>query len=580
MEHRFNELAFADYAVLAAFFLVMTLIGFYFMNRMRDMKDYFSGGRNVPWWLSSFSFYMSASSAYSLVAYSAMAYTFGFTAFTAFWTTAVAAFVSARFFAARWRRAVSTSALEFIEVRFGPSLRQSLAWLSIPMIIIDDGMKIFAIGTIVSAGLGVQLTTAIVLSATIMILYTFLGGLWAVLVTDFVQFIILMTAVLVLIPLALIRVGGLNNFLANVPSGFLDPVAPEGNYGWIYIFGMAYVMTVSYCTRWNLVQRYYSVARDSDARKVGYMVMSLNILTPFIIYLPAMLYRVINPGVADANTVYSLMCRELLPVGMLGLLVAAIFAATMSMLAGDFNSMAAVFTNDFYRRHVQRNASQRTLVLVGRAVTLVIGCVALGIALLITRMGQLDLINMGIQLFSIFIPPIGLTMLVGLVSRRVSNAGALAGFLGGITVGTFFFLLAPRLNQFLGSVLPFEVNFRYAPVISGLTTAATLVGIMLGTALAPIESTRRRAIDAFLDGVEGRGAEAQTDQIPRALGFAPALVAGVAISALGLIMFFAVLFTVGFSTGRPSLGVAFILCLIGLTLAKISKGRPSDASAG
>ena len=144
-----KSLPIPDYVIIFSFFVMMMIIGIYFSSRMRNMKDYFCGGREIPWWLSGVSFYMSAQSAFTIVAYSAVAYKYGFVAVVALWTTVMAAFTSAHFFAIRWRRAVSTSALDFIEKRFGAGLRQSLAWISAQMIVVDDGLKIFAIGALV-----------------------------------------------------------------------------------------------------------------------------------------------------------------------------------------------------------------------------------------------------------------------------------------------------------------------------------------------------------------------------------------------------------------------------------------------
>ena len=154
-------LALADYVIIAGFFVVMLAIGLYYSGKMRNLQDYFSGSQKIPWWLSSISFYMSSFSAFTFVSYSALAYQYGWVAVTMYWVTVPAALLSAYFFATRWRRAANTSPLEYIEERFGPALRQGLAWLGIPVKMIDDGLKLYAIGTLVSAGLDFPLSRGV-----------------------------------------------------------------------------------------------------------------------------------------------------------------------------------------------------------------------------------------------------------------------------------------------------------------------------------------------------------------------------------------------------------------------------------
>ena len=541
-----NSLHFADYAIIAGFFGVLLFVGFYFSTRMRDLQDYFSGGRRVPWWLSGISLYMSAFSAFLFVAYSALAYKYGWVAVTACWTSVPAMLVSAVFFASRWRRATTTSPLEYIKVRYGTTLRQGLAWLGIPMTVIDDGLKLFAIGTLVSVGLGLKelsiagieldgLQVAILASGTIMLTYTFLGGLWAVLVTDFVQFVVMLAAVVVLIPLALIRVGGLDGFFADVPEGFFrltqDPSAADSKYTWTYLFVFLLIMIFSYCSRWSFIQRYYSVRTDRDARRVGYLVAFLSLIGPPFLFFPAMAARVFLPEVADANDVYMLVCKDLLPVGMIGMLIAAMFSATMSMLSSDYNAVAAVMTNDVYRPLIAPAASDKSLVFVGRVSTLLIGIISLGIGLLVANaLKDNDLFQLMARLFGVFLPPIAIPMLAGLISRKISHAGGMAGFLLGIIAGLLAYLVG-EVSWGNESTL----NLRLLPVMTSITMGMTFLGLFLGTLLMPNSKTRQEEIGRFLEGMESAEEEESSDIDTTAL-FSPAKIIGTAIALLGILV--------------------------------------------
>ena len=217
----------ADHIVIAGYFVLLTLIGVYFWKRMRHVRDFFTGGNAIPWWLAGVSFYLTGFSAFTFVAYSEMAYRYGFVAVTLAWSSAVAMAVGTLFMAARWRRARIISPVEFLEARYNKQIRQVLAWAGIPLRVVDDGLKIYATGVFVSVGMGYDLKMSIIVSGAVMLLYTFMGGLWAVVVTDYIQFIILTLGVVVLFPLVFTQVGSFRCARQWRSSRFLSPMAPH-----------------------------------------------------------------------------------------------------------------------------------------------------------------------------------------------------------------------------------------------------------------------------------------------------------------------------------------------------------------
>ncbi|HNT88655.1 MAG TPA: hypothetical protein PKL84_12395, partial [Candidatus Hydrogenedentes bacterium] len=427
----------ADYLIVAGFFVVMLGIGVFFAGRMRNLTDFFGGGQQVPWWVSGVSLYMTSFSAFAIVSYSALAYTDGFVAVIIWWLVAVCCVISARFFAARWRRAAVTSPLEFVERRYGAALRQGFAWAGVPLLIIDDALKLFVIGTMVNEILGIapgdNLVVAIAACGLIMLAYTLLGGLWAVMITDFVQFVVMGVVVAVLAPLVLASVGGLGALFEGLPPETWTPTSPK--YPWYWVLSFFTVMTFSYTVKWPLVQRYYAVRTDSDARRVGYLVAVLTLVTMPLILLPAFAARLLPETIAP-NSVYATVCKQLLPAGMVGMVIAAMFSATMSTLSSDYNAAAAVITKDIYARLFTRDGEPRAPVLAGRIATLIVGLIALGIALLLARLpGEVELVKIMAELFSVLLPPVAVPMMFGLLTRRVSNAGGLGGFLAGACCG-------------------------------------------------------------------------------------------------------------------------------------------------
>ncbi|GMV92548.1 MAG: sodium-coupled permease [Candidatus Hydrogenedentota bacterium] len=557
-----NSFAAADYAILTGFFVVMLAIGLYYANRMKDLKDFFSGGRQVPWWVSGISLYMTTFSAFTFVAYSALAYQHGFVAITIWWFSVPSCLFSAYFLAARWRRAATTSPLEYIETRFGPALRQGFSWIGLPLIVIDDGLKLFVIGKMVTVSLGLQydysLHLAIAACGAIILVYTFLGGLWAVMITDVIQFVIVAVAVIVLVPLALGRVGGLSGFFEGLPEGFSTPTG--GSYTWPWLIAFGVVLLLTYATKWPYVQRYYSVASDRDARKVGYLVAALMFFGPPLLFLPAMAARIFMPDITNYNDVYPLLCRELLPVGMLGVIIAAMFSATMSMLSSDYNAGASVITNDIVKRFFGKSFSDRALVLTGRVSTFLIGGLALGIALILaSAQDKEDLVNYMAQLFGVLMPPVAIPMMAGLLTRKASNAGAMAAFITGTAFGVAAYVAGG--NEDLSYL-------RSVTYLTWITAVPTTIVLVVVSTLAPNSPERRERIAQFLSGLTARDLSAKADLDEGGDASLAVRVIGLASAALGAIMIAAVLLTASARDGWISIAVGiFLLALGGLTAA-------------
>ena len=577
MNQSSNPLIATDYVIIAGFFAVMLAVGFYFAGRMHNVKDYFAGGKQVPWWLSSVSYWMSSFSAFAFVAHSSLAYRFGVLPVTFWWLSAPAMIICAHLVAARWRRVATTSPMEFIEERYGIVMRQALSWLGTVLVILDDGLKVVAIGMVVSASLGFDVYVAIISCGLIMLTYTLLGGLWAVLITDFVQFIVMMAAVIVLVPLAIARVGGVDSFFAQLPDGFFSPTEPE-KYNWGYLVSLVILCFLGYCTRWSLVQRFYSVKSDADARKVCYLVAGLNVLVAPMLLFPAMAASVFLPGVEDPDRIYGLLCKELLPAGMLGMLIAAIFSATMSSLSSDYNAIASVLTTDVYKRLFAPSASERTSILAGRIFTLLVGLITIGIALSFVIFGkEKTLFDLMIIVFALLGPSTTIPVVAGLVSKRVSGAGALCATITGIVVSftarfagpALLCLVDPFVHRWLGFSVATDAISERTLMIIGITS--TFAGLIVGSILMPGTSEKRRKVARFLDGVTARERGPEPAAPPPGAAVSPAPMIGVAVSTLGALLLVVVLATVPVAQAAWSLGVGAAMLAVGIALILVPR---------
>ena len=489
----------ADHVIIAGYFLLLTLIGVYFWRRMKHVRDFFTGGNAIPWWLAGVSFYLTGFSAFTFVAYSEIAYRFGFVAVTLAWSSAFGMVVGTFLLASRWRRARIVSPIEFLETRYNKAIRQVLAWAGLPLKIIDDGLKIYATGVFVSVGLGYDLRTSILVSGLVMLLYTFMGGLWAVVVTDFIQFIILTLGVLVLFPLVFSRVGSFDSFLAGTPTGFIQPVNEP--FSLLYIFAFYLLILLSYNGNWAFAQKFYSVKDERAARKAGMLAVVLKLLGPPLFILPAMAARSLMPELLQPPNspqfTYAALSLKFLPAGLMGLMIAAMFSATMSTLSGDYNVMASVITEDIYRRLFDKDASQRRLIIVGRIATLVVGTLTIAIGISLITSARKGLFEVMVTVFGLFVGPMLIPMLAGLLIKRITWRGAAAGIATGFASGLALYLYKHFVLSTRPGIDPNWLRYDYEAISILTNFGMTILAMALTTWLEKVPDRERMRINQF-----------------------------------------------------------------------------------
>jgi SSS family solute:Na+ symporter len=494
-----SRLETADHIVIIGYFALLTLIGLYFWKRMRHTRDLFAAGGNVPWWLTGISFYLTGFSAFSFVAYSEMAYRYGAVAITLAWSAAAAMLIGTLFLATRWQRARIISPVEFLEARFNPALRQVLAWTGIPLKVVDDGLKIYATGIFVSVGLGYDLRVSILVTGLVMLLYTFMGGLWAVMVTDYVQFIVLTLGVVVLFPLVFSRLDGLGELFRGVPDDFSSPVG--GPITPLYVLAFYLLITLSYNGNWAYAQRFYSVRDEREARKAGLLAVCLKVVGPVLFILPALAARSLMPELMvppnSPQYTFAALALEFLPAGLMGLMVAAMFSATMSTLSADYNVMANVLTEDVYHRLIDRDAPQRRLVLVGRLCTVVVGLITIGIGMLLVTTAQRGLFEVMVTVFGLFVGPMLLPTLAGLVSHRLTARGATAGIVVGLISGVSLFSYKTWWLAGRPDIDPNWLRYDYEALSILTNIGVTIAAMALATAVETVHPDERRRIAEF-----------------------------------------------------------------------------------
>ncbi|MFC1539810.1 hypothetical protein ACFL6H_10335, partial [Candidatus Latescibacterota bacterium] len=571
-----ESLHILDYIVILAYFAIIVSIGVFFSRFIKQAKDYFAAGAAVPWWLAGISLWMASFSALTFVVYSQLAFKYGFLAITLCWVVAPAMILAYLFFASRWRRARVMTPLGFMEQRYNGMVHQIFVWTGIPLRLIDNSIKIYSTAVFLAVAVGQSwftLEVCIFLVGLIMILYTLLGGQWAVLVTDFVQFIILCLAVLILFPLSIYAVGGVGELIAKTPDGFFRLLSPP--YGVFDLIMFCIMICISYNATWGLVQKYNCVATEQDARKVALIMGILATVGPVVFFVPAMAARVLLPELSDmpdgSTYAYVAVSLKLLPAGLMGLMVAGMFSATLSTLGSDYNVLSGVLTKDFYGKIIRPDADENRLILWGRINTALIGSITILIAIGINYVSGFNLYDIMVKAFGALGPAIMLPLLGGLFFRNINSRGAitgvLAGTLSGIGLVVLNFILLRIYSEriVVDQSLDYWLRQGYNSLSIGFNIMVTILGMWIGSAVfsAPDEEKERvQAFFKYMDVPTEPKIEKREDT-----GQSPFNVVGIAVMLLGIIILITgiIMYFSGDSRAAILDSVAGgIMCIIGI----------------
>jgi SSS family transporter len=462
-----NPMHNLDYIVIFLFSLLIILAGLSFRRSGSDMKSYFAAGGAVPWSISGLSLFMSFFSAGTFVVWGSIAYEYGLVAIIIQLSMAGAGFLVGGIIAPRWRKTNVLTVAEYIRLRMGERVQQFYTYLILLLSLAYTGAFLYPVAKIVNVSTGFSIEACILLLGLLILIYTAVGGLWAVIITDVLQFVILTAAVLIVVPLAIQSAGGLSNFADKAPETFFSLTNGEYTAGFIIAF-LVY-NTIFIGGNWAYVQRYTSVESPQSARKVGYLFGGLYLISPIIWMLPPMLYRIINPDLSGLENegAYLLICKAVLPVGMLGLMLGGMIFATASSVNTTLNLSAAVLTNDIYKLF-RPNADNRQTMRVARLSTILFGLGTIGVALLVPAAGGIVEVVLSVGAVtgcSLYGPPIW-----ALFSKRHTGRSILACTLLGLGINVLFKFVTPytigltlnRAEEMLaGAIIPFALLVAY-----------------------------------------------------------------------------------------------------------------------
>jgi SSS family solute:Na+ symporter len=467
-------------AYLAGIFILAQWVSREKGGHEKSASDYFLASKSLPWWAIGASLIAANISAEQIIGMSGSGYAIGLAIASYEWMAAATLLIVGKFFLPIFLRNKIYTMPQFLEERYGNRIRTLMAVFWLGLYVLVNITSILWLGAIaVNQVTGIDQMTAVILIGVFALLYQLYGGLKAVAMTDIVQVTLLVLGGLFVAGLTLSQiggaegiVGGFNRLWAEHPGHFEMILSKDNPFykdlpGISVLIGGMWIMNVSY---WGfnqyIIQRALAAKDLKEAQKGVLFAAFLKLLMPLIVVVPGIAAVMLAPNLAKPDQAYPTM-MGLLPTGILGLVFAALVAAIVASLASKINSVATIFTLDFYAK-ARPQTGQTQLVRVGRIAAAV--SVVLGILLAKPLLGSFDQAFQYIQEYTgFFTPGIVVIFVLGLFWKRANEAGALAAAIGSFVLSIVLKMAWPEL-PFIDRVgLVFLLALALAVLISLVT---------------------------------------------------------------------------------------------------------------
>ncbi|HXR78002.1 MAG TPA: sodium:solute symporter family protein [Bryobacteraceae bacterium] len=446
-------LAPIDYTILALYFAFVLGIGWLVKGKVSTSEDFLTSGRSVPIWITSLAFIAANLGAQEVIGMCASGAKYGIMTVHFYWLGAIPAmlfvglFMMPFYYGSRAR-----SVPEYLKLRFDEKTRALNAITFAVMTIFSSGISMYALGLLFELVLGWSFTESVLLSAIIVLIYTFLGGLTSAIYNEVVQFFLIVLGFSPLAILALAKAGGW--------AGVQARLQPVMTHAWKYVgsssqnpmgvevfslvAGLGFVLSFGYwCTDFLVIQRAMAANSMSAARRTPLVAAFPKMLMPFIVILPGVAALALMHsasgytlplkagGGPDYDQVLTTLMAEFYPSGMLGVGLTALMASFMSGMAGNVTAFNTVFTYDLYQSYIHKNAPDRHYLWVGRVTTVAGVALSVGTAYLATHFNNImDFLQL---VFGFVNAPLFATFLLGMFWKRATGHAAFTGLLCGTT---------------------------------------------------------------------------------------------------------------------------------------------------
>lgn len=474
-------LSFIDWIVIILFFILIAYVGKWASSQVKSEEDYLLGSKSLGKLPTALSTAATDFGGSSLIGAAGLAYTTGIAGAWWNWSAVPAWIILGLTLAKGFRKLGLTTVPEFLEKRYSKNTRVISAFLYLAGQTVSITAQTVVAAIAITTLTGIPQTYTYILATVLFVAYTAAGGLLAVVWTDVIEYFVLMFGVIIMLPLSIAKAGGVSNIIATVPASFWDP----GAMGVMEPAAWVVLCFFAYSTNQHVVQRLFA-AKDESTARFAYVFTGINfIFYGFFVAVLGITAAVIAPGLANADMAVPVLIQKVLPVGIRGLLLASILAATMSTSSSKLNSCATIFYVDIYKRVISnKKRTEKEGILIARITTVAIAVVSLLFSKVLTGVVSIIVLSSLIYSAGIFFP-----LIMGMKNKRVNQYGAIASIIlgGGFAVISKFYLYK-HVGGFFGGLHP-----MFAGAVSSLIL---LLAVSYATPAPPKEKF------AFIDGLD------------------------------------------------------------------------------
>jgi len=422
---------FYDYIVIAIYFVLILAIGVVF-SRMasKSTSDYFRGGGRMLWWMVGSTAFMAQFSAVTFTGAAGKAFADGFAIVAVYIGNTFAFFCGYAFFAHRFRQMRVDTPTEGIKRRFGPQNETFFAWALIAFSFLNAGVWLNALGVFTSAVFDADISYTIVGIGLTVLFVSVLSGAWGVVASDFVQTLVVAVVSIACAIVALVMVDGPANLVKNFPGGFL--IGPNMNYPLILIGTFIFFLPKQIITMMNLHDSFrWLNAKDSfNARKAALLAMTLMGVGSIIWFIPPWAAATLYPdapldyaqlGNKAGDAVYLVFAKNAMPIGTVGLLMAGLFAASMSSMDSALNKNAGIFMRSIYQPFLakrNKHKEDKKLLRLSQGVSFLSGLGVITAALFFASLKKLSLFELMMSVSTMVQVPMMVPLVVGIVVKK------------------------------------------------------------------------------------------------------------------------------------------------------------------
>jgi solute:Na+ symporter, SSS family len=435
-----------DLLVVTGYFVFILIAALIFKRFSRNSSGFIRGGGAMMWWMAGATAFMTQFSAWTFTGAAAKAFEDGLPVLFLFWGNAVGFFIAAWFFAGRYRKLRVETAMEVIRLRFGKVSEQIYTWLQFPLTTLSAAIWLNGLAIFVAAVFGIDLKITIIGVGVIVTLIAVSGGSWTVSATNVIQLILLMSITLIVGVYALFFAGGPTQLVHDFPAESI--MGNNISYWQIFALWVVIIMTKQSISTNNAMTcyRFLVTVNEKEARKAAFVTGVLFIIGPVMWFVPPWVTATLGVDLAsiypnlgsDANNAaYLYFIDNYMPAGVLGLVLAAMIAATIAPMTTALNRNAGIFVRNVYQSVINTNATEDQQMFVGKLATVINGVFAVAAALFFASMQEYSFFDLMMLFGALLQIPLAIPALLAVIVTRTPDWSGWATLLVGLMVSCF-----------------------------------------------------------------------------------------------------------------------------------------------